>query len=146
MSAINTHGLLVDFGKHKGQPYTRLPVSYLLWMVNSDHSRKDIAEAELARRGTVRPDLDISGHAIDRASLSLRKVWHQSRNEDEGLHAWLVRMSTEAIKANQRDEQGRYYHNWMRFVFEMDGCWPVLKTIMPAKAGGENADLNKAYR
>lgn len=130
MSEIDTHGMVIDVGKHNGTPYTRLPVSYLSWMVNSHHSRADIAAAELKRRGTVTPTLDISGHAIDRASLTCRKIWHETRREEEGLHAWLVRMSKEAREANDVDDKGRYKYNGMKFAFEQDGVWPVLKTVM----------------
>ena len=130
---INTHGMICDFGKHKGVFYTRMPVAYLKWMVNSDHSRKEIAEAELKRRGTVTPDLDVSGHAIDSASLRCRKIWHETKNKDEGLHAWLVRMAGEAIAENNTDDQGRYLYQGIKFAFEMDGVWPVLKTVMRMK-------------
>jgi len=134
MSDINTHDLLCDFGKHKGVPYTQIPVSYLLWMVNAGHSRKHIAEAELKRRGTVFPELDISGHAIDRASLHCLEIWQATRRDnEEGLHAWLVRLATEALKIGQRDDKGSYLHKGLRFVFEQDGIWPVLKTVMKAK-------------
>jgi uncharacterized protein (DUF3820 family) len=133
MTTINTHNLICDFGKHKGEPYTRLPVGYLTWMVNSNHSRADIAEAELKRRGTVMPELDISGHAIDRASLNCRKIWHQSRGENEGLHAWLQRICKEALEKKDIDDKGRYLWGDVQLVFEMDGRWPVLKTIMPRK-------------
>ena len=130
MTDINTHGIVCDFGRHKGELYTRLPIPYLKWMANSDHSKKDIALAELKRRGTTTPDLEVSGHAIDRASLSCRKIWHESRGEDEGLHAWLVRMAQEALKDGNKDDKGRYLHNNMKFAFEEDGIWPVLKTVM----------------
>lgn len=133
--AINTHGMVCDFGRHKGTPYTQLPVSYLKWMVNADHSRADVAAAELKRRGTVTPDLEISGHAVDRASLNCRKVWHGDRGQDEGLHAWLVRVSGEALK-QPKDAKGRHRHKGMKFVFEADGVWPVLKTVMRDKAHG----------
>ncbi len=132
---INTHGLVCDFGRHKGALYTRMPVGYLKWMVNSRHGKADIAAAELERRGTVTPDLDVSGHAIDRASLSCRKIWHTNRGENEGLHAWLVRVAREALDKNDIDAKGRYHHVGMRFAFELDGVWPVLKTVMPEKGG-----------
>ena len=135
MGDINTHGMICDFGKHSGTPYTRLPVSYLRWMVNVRHSRADIAQAELDRRGTTVPDLDISGHAIDTASLRVRRTWHETRRKDEGLHSWLCRVSAEALAAAEPDEDGRCYHLGMKLVFEMDGVWPVLKTVMPAKNG-----------
>jgi uncharacterized protein (DUF3820 family) len=127
--AINTHGLVCDFGKHSGELYTRLPVSYLKWMVQIGHSRADIAEAELARRGTVTPEVDVSGHAIDSASLRGRKIWHETRGENEGLHAWLCRMAAEARALNDRDAGGRYLFAGMKFAFE-EGAWPVLKTVM----------------
>lgn len=130
---INTHNLICHFGRHKGVPYTQLPVNYLTWMVNSNHSFAEIARAELDRRGTVIPSLDISGHAIDRASLNCRKIWHENRGQDEGLHAWLVRVTQEAIAANDIDNKGRYRHLGMKLVIENDGVWPVLKTVMRAK-------------
>ena len=133
MTEINIHNMVCDFGRHVGMLYTRIPISYLKWMVNSGHSRAEIAAAELKRRGTVTPDLDISGHAIDRASLSCRKIWHQTRTNDEGLHAWLVRMATEAMSKADIDEKGRYHYNGMLFIFYNDGAWPVLKTVMREK-------------
>lgn len=130
---INTHGMVCDFGKHKGELYTRLPVNYLIWMVNSNHSRINIAEAELKRRGTVVPNLSISGHAIDRASLNCRKVWHETKNENEGLHAWLIRISHEALTDKIIDKSGKYKWNNLKLVFEFEGKWPVLKTVIRKK-------------
>ena len=126
---MDTHGLTINNGKHAGTLYTRLPVSYLKWMVNVNHSQCEIAKAELKRRGTVTPDLDISGHAIDRASLHCRKIWHEDRVLDEGLHAWLVRIATEALEANET-KNGKYLWKGMKLAFEQDGNWPVLKTVM----------------
>jgi hypothetical protein len=71
VTELNTHGVLLGFGKHHDKPYTRVPVGYLKWMVNTpemSEERRKLAEAELKRRGTHTPELDISGHAIDRAS------------------------------------------------------------------------------
>lgn len=136
---INTHNLLVDFGKHKGTPWTRVPVSYLSWLVNTPDTQGNnrnqlIAAAELARRGTVTPDLDISGHAIDRASLECRAIWHETAlNQNEGLHAWLVRMSTEALK-HPADEKGRRHFGGMWFAFEEGSHYPTLKTVHPGKS------------
>lgn len=131
MNDINTHGMVCDFGKHKGLPYTRLPVSYLKWLANTlGHRAQDIAKAELARRGTTTPTVEVSGHAIDRASLSCRKIWHQTRHENEGLHAWLCRMAQEALDSGV-PAGDKIAHAGMRFAFERDGEWPVLKTVMP---------------
>lgn len=136
---INTHGMVCDFGRHKGALYTRMPVSYLKWMVQSGHSREDVARAELERRGTVTPDLDVSGHAIDRASLRLRRTWHETRGKDEGLHAWLVRMAGEAREQGERQTPERFLYGGILFVFE-EGEWPLLKTVMPKGKG--NCDAN----
>jgi hypothetical protein len=133
---MNTHNLVVDFGAHRGEPYTRLPVSYLKWMVQCRHIRADVAKAELARRGTVTPTLDISGHAIDSASLRLRGLWHETATSpNEGLHAWLVRMCAEALAAGEMDAENCIYYRGIKLVFE-PGEWPILKTCMPSVKGG----------
>ena len=132
---MNTHGVRCDFGRHRGELYTRIPVSYLRWMVNSDHSRKNIAESELSRRGTSFPELEISGHAIDRASLRCLDIWRKNRNDDEGLNSWLARVSAEAIESvsgNISNNRKVGYLD-MLFVFEVMGKWPVLKTVMRQK-------------
>lgn len=140
---LNTHGMLCDFGKHAGTPYTQLPVSYLKWMVCVEHSRAHIAAAELKRRGTVTPDLDVSGHAIDRASLlsPIRRIWQTDiartpkDKQPEGLHAWLSRLTAEAMQ-EEPDERGRYRYRGIVFCIERDGVWPVLKTVLVGKKRG----------
>ncbi len=135
---VNTHGLVVPFGRHKGTLLTRVPVSYLKWMVNESPEGANpqfqdwhvLAKAELKRRGTVTPELEISGHAIDRASLLCRKTWHEDRGKDEGLHAWLVRVSQEALKLIKDDADSIIYKE-MKLVFERGSEWPVLKTVVP---------------
>lgn len=128
---MDTHHLVCDFGKHKGTLYTRIPVAYLKWMVNVDHTCADIAKAELERRGSVTPELEISGHAIDRASLTCLKLWQLTRTEGEGLNAWLIRLSQGALDSVNGVVEGKILFMGMKFVFEMDGVWPVLKTVMP---------------
>ena len=134
MESINTHGLVCDFGKHNGELWTRVPVGYLLWMTNQSDmadGRKQIAQSELNRRGTVRPTIDVSGHAIDRASLRFRKTWHETAtNKDEGLHAWLCRVATESLELGERLESGKIRYLGMKFIFEEGSEWPVLKSVM----------------
>ncbi len=126
---MNTHGLICDFGRHRGTLHTRLPVSSLKWRVNAGHARAEIAAAERARRGTITPDLDGSGHAVDRVALSCLDVWEATRREGEGLHAGLRRVAAEALAEGDADPQGRLRHRGLKFVFERDGAWPVLKTV-----------------
>lgn len=135
MSEIDTHNLVVDFGKHKGQRWTRLPVSYLKWLINEGTQYADISKAELERRGTTLDySLEISGHALDRASLQCRKIWHENRSEDEGLHSWLMRVSEEALKCQECkvNENGDkvIFHLGMKLVFSIGEIYPTLKTVM----------------
>jgi len=132
---MNTHGLIVDFGKHNGELWTRIPADYLRWLVNQPdeipqfNKHKEIAKAELDRRGTVvSHEVDISPHAIDKASLRVRKIWHETAlNPDEGLYSWLSRMATEALKTNPKAEKIIYKE--IKFVFKQGNIYPTLKTV-----------------
>lgn len=129
---VDTHGERIAFGRHAGELYTRLPVSYLRWLANIEHpTAGPIARAELARRGTTLPTLEISHHAIDRASLRALDFWRAERRKDEGLYRWLHRRAVAAREsAGPTLETDRVDHDGIRFVFERDGAWPVLKTVM----------------
>ncbi|MDX1429914.1 MAG: hypothetical protein R3282_06485 [Rhodothermales bacterium] len=136
--SIDTHNLRVDFGKHRGERWTRLPVSYLRWIVNLSppHSCAEIAKAELERRNIplVNVDVEISGHAIDSASLRLQKQWHDTRHENEGLHSWLQRICVHALDKDDPDSEGRLDWYGVRLVFEEGALVPILKTCMPIKS------------
>lgn len=134
--AIDTHGLRLDFGKYRGERYTRVPIGYLRWMVNAPHASADVAAAELERRGIPLRDrlVDISGHAIDTASLRLLGYWRRlRRSKTEGLHAWLYRFAAEALAEAAPDKNGRIERDGVRLVFEPGELFPTLKTCMPAK-------------
>ena len=47
---------LVDFGKHRGKPYSDVPLRYLKWMVSEGHSRSEQAREEVNRRCREHPD------------------------------------------------------------------------------------------
>lgn len=151
--AIDTHGLTLDFGKHRGQLWTRVPVGYLRWLVNGTDTgirgaakNREIAAAELKRRGIDAADrtVEISGHAIDSASLRIRKLWHEDRTPTEGLHAWLLRICGEALEAHDPDDEGRIHWKGIRLVFEIGALYPVLKTVMRVKepVGAPNDNNN----
>jgi hypothetical protein len=136
---INTHNLIVDFGKHKGERWTRIPIGYLKWLVNEDSQYKEMAESELKRRGVVIEHIiEISGHAIDRASTSCHKIWEQTSLKNEGIYSWLQRIASEAIKpfykvGEKRFERKGIIYNRMRFIFHFGEMYPVLLTIIPIK-------------
>ena len=128
---INTHNLVIEFGKHRGERWTRLPVSYLRWLANEAPEWSATANAELERRGTLLSrDVELSSHAVDRASLRCRKIWHETSQPDEGLYSWLVRMATEALAKCGEQEKVRY--NGLKLVFAFGAYYPVLKSVMPA--------------
>ena len=120
----------LGFGKYADIPWTRVPVSYLRWLVNSRHPQITRAELEINRRGTVLPTMEITGHAIDRVSALFIKKWRTTRQPDEGIHTWLHRTAELALRTNRRDNQGRVIHEDMLFAFADENQWPVLKTVM----------------
>jgi hypothetical protein len=133
-------------GQHKGKRITRVPVSYLRWMVGANHT--DAAEAlkELQRRGTVFPKVEVTHHAIDRASLRCRDLWLATRRRNEGISAWLHRAALGALKNyNPTGQDWRVYYAGMKFQFKRASCdsaWPVLLTVN--RHGGKYAALEKA--
>jgi hypothetical protein len=131
---LNTHFWKMKDGNFRGQPITRVPASHLKWMVSTNHKHADYARAEMDRRGTITPDLEISGHAIDRASLHCLKIWRRDRKPDEGLHSWLVRVAREAWDLKVPDAAPeRRNHKGIRFVFRFESAWPVLLTVVKLK-------------
>jgi len=126
---ICTHNRMVTFGKHKGERWTRLPISYLKWLINEKTQYSDIAKSELKRRGSVITyELKISGHAIDRVSFKYLNKWKETRKEKEGIHSWLYRMATEALEGNSKKEI-IFYKN-LKFVFSYGEIYPTLKTVL----------------
>jgi hypothetical protein len=131
MTDVNPHGAVINYGKHKGDLFTRLPRSYLVWMINERAPQWEIAKAEFERRGDTMPKIELSGHAIDNASLRVRKIWHETKaSQEEGLWSWLQRVSLEALEKGEKLPSGKTKYMGMKFVFEEGEEFPVLKTIM----------------
>ena len=137
---IDTNNLTVDFGKHKGEVWTRVPADYLRWLINQPDevpqfgNNKEIAKAELDRRGTVvSSEVELSPHSIDKASLRLRRIWHETAlNGDEGIYSWLSRVATEALRTTPERPTLIKYRG-IKFVFKQGSIFPVLKTVMIIK-------------
>jgi hypothetical protein len=130
MTQLDTQGVILSFGKHKGQLLTRVPISYIRWMATNDVPQSDYARAEFERRGDTMPKVEISGHAIDRASLRVLQTWRATRNEDEGLYSWLQRMVLEALKSGHRLDGGKIKYRKIKWVIEEGEVLPVLKSVM----------------
>ena len=129
---MNTHGLTIDFGKHKGELFTRLPRSYIRWMINEVTPQADIARAEFERRGDTMPKVELSGHAIDNASLRVLSIWQTNPDKQEGFYSWLQRMTLEAI-AQGVPIGDKIHYKGMKFCIAEGEEFPTLKTIMRIK-------------
>lgn len=130
---MSTHGVTLPFGKHKGELLTRVPVSYLKWMLNNasmDPQWRELALAEFERRGDTMPVAEITGHAIDKASLRVLHMWDSTRNRREGLYSWLMRITLRALKEGQPLPNGKIKFWGMKLLIEQGEEFPVLKTIM----------------
>ena len=114
MSTIDTHGVRMEFGKHKGELITRVPLQYIRWLCNTPTMQSDLARAELARRGGKMPEVEISGHALDNASLRVWGTWKETRGHQEGLYSWLCRMTLEAIERGHPLEGGSFRYKGMK--------------------------------
>ena len=125
---------VVNFGKHKDTPITRVPRQYLTWMVNMSTQMADEAREELERRGDTTPVTELSGHAIDRASLNVLDVWKVTRtSQDEGLYSWLQRMVLGALEKGEDLPNGRIRYMGMELAIEIGEEFPALKTVVKAK-------------
>jgi hypothetical protein len=131
---IDTHHLRIPFGRHKGELWTRVPVSYLKWLVNTKAEAAPIAQAELERRGTtLERQVEISGHAIDRASTRLLGKWQATRlHDNEGLHAWLHRLATQALQYGEKEDEWHYKFAGIKFCYDFGEVYPTLTTVMAA--------------
>lgn len=139
---LNTHNVIINFGKHAGTPWTRLPISYLHWLANeASGEAKELAESELARRGTTIPTtVQLSGHAIDRAS-QITSVWKR-----DGVHSWLQRRAEAALEHGKKAELGDVpneviFYKGLKFVFTFGEYYPTLKTVMIDKHAKQYEDL-----
>jgi len=132
---VNTHNLTINFGKHKGELWTRVPISYLKWIINTQGEASPIAQAELDRRGTtLERTVEVSAHAIDRASTRLLKQWRHTRlHKHEGLHSWLHRLATEALAHGVKEDAWSYAYVGIRFKYDFGEVYPTLTTVMEAK-------------
>lgn len=122
----------VSFGKHKGERWTRIPVSYLRWLINVESQYAGQAKAELERRGTVlEHEFHISGHAIDRFYLRYFKDGALKREdivEMGGIYSALYKIASEALANAQGKEEVRYKK--FKFIFKYEPLTTTLVTVM----------------
>lgn len=134
---IDTHGLRIDFGKHNGERWTRVPVDYIRYLINSmeDCYVRRVAEAELERRGDTMPrNTVVSNHAIDKASLRALRAWQKDAKDSEGLYSWLTRISDEILEKMPGVQRVNY--KGLILVFAHGNHFATLKTVMRDKYYG----------
>lgn len=124
--------------KHKGERIQTIRAGYLMWMIREKAGPWEIAQLELDRRDIVLPKVDLSGHAIDRASQHLLPLWEKYRKKEpapyQGLRSWLAQITDKAWgDGTNADEDGCIEMAGIKFVFEATGQWPVLKTVQRVK-------------
>ncbi len=134
---METQNIKINFGKHKGTLFTRLPVSYLRWIVNERANMWEFAKAEIERRGHKLPEIEISAHAINNASLRALNFYLSDRKGNEGLHTWLERITLETIKHNGDYENKKIRYKKISLAIEKGEEFPVLKTIIYVGGNGK---------
>lgn len=133
------HEWVMPLGKHQGQPISRIPIGYLTWMCSANHTHAARAKAELERRGTYFPKVEISSHAINRASQRLLNLWMSESPEPDrepGLHTWLSKRAEAALDTLESvpgDGTFRVKHDGIQFQFQGSHHLPALLTVMRRK-------------
>ena len=124
----------IGFGKYKGELWTRLPIPYLKYLSNTATGAvQAIALSELNRRGVDAKSglgMEITMHAVDRASQKLLNKWAAERIDDEGLATWLARTGHEAIEKGTL-KNGRHEWDGISYVFKFGNIEPTLVSIYP---------------
>ena len=145
----NTHHLKIDFGQHVGTPWTQVPVGYLRWIANEktmNKERVELAISELNRRGSTLPEIKVTHHAIDRASLRVFSRWANRSNRAEGFYSWLHRVAADAatLRDTKKDDQ-RITKDGIKFVFTFGRQYPILKTVLGGHSTGATTKASKCY-
>lgn len=119
-------------GKFRGVLITRTPPGYLVWAINNmEPHYSDKARAELARRQTYEPNIEVTGHALNRASQRILHVWQSEKTED-GLYTWLAKKAEAALHAQPQGPFPKNYqvtHNGIVYAFKMKYVIPVLASV-----------------
>ena len=122
-------------GKYRGQLWSRIPLGYLKFLIRIDAKDSDRAKRELDRRGTiVDNEVELTKHAIDRASVYCFESWRRKKNR-VGLYTWLHDRAVQAIKNGDRRGEN-IYHNGIKFVFDLKGIQPTLITVFQTTING----------
>jgi uncharacterized protein (DUF3820 family) len=130
-----TENITIEFGKHKGELWTRVPVHYLRWLINESSPLSkphEMARFELERRGTVlEHEINLTPHAIDRFYQRYKRAG-LSRSDIlgyGGIYSALMALSIEALKLCNGGPNKVEYKG-LKFIFYKRNLDTILKTVM----------------
>lgn len=121
----------ITFGKHQGERWTRIPISYLRWLIDVGSQWSGDAKKELDRRGTVlEHEIVLTGHAIDRFYLRYNKAGfvRDDIKEMGGIYSSLYKIATEALRQANGAEEVKYKK--LKFIFRYGELDTTLVTVM----------------
>lgn len=126
-----TEKFRIPMGKYKGCLITRVPPRYLRWMVSSGHILMSFAKQELERRGTEESNIEITSHAVDRASCRLMDKYMAEAGADEGINTWLAKKAEEALNDydGELKDNIQVLYEGVTYAFEMKFVLPVLMSV-----------------
>lgn len=129
---IAQDGKLVPYGKYKGYQWSMVPIRFLKFQLNNKTSLMGQCERELKRRGAVNMDyLEVTFHAINRASVKLLNEYLNTRKPDEGIHDWLHRLATIASYRMNSEMVVNHEHICFTFIRGLEGY--ILVTVYPER-------------
>lgn len=126
---------ILQFGKYKGKRIDQVPMSYLRWMLGQkfDKELMEYAKKKVETNKTVKDNLDVTRHAIDKFSLNFIDTWDRKM----GLGSYVTMKALEAnekgkdiSKHRHADDQRIMEWEGIKYVFNQDSTMLVLITIM----------------
>lgn len=134
--------VMID-GRYRGIALEKLPPGYLRRIGNSRHPQSAVCRDEMRRRGMPVYGVEVTAHAVDRASLRLPAIFLKHRTSGEGLSSWLGRIAEEALKTVKPD--GKYYirvpYIEVIWAFDLRFEVPVLMSVwLPSEVEENNVE------
>jgi len=137
----NTDDIIFNFGKkHSGKRMAEVPADYLRWVMNTVSDKPQIvhlATRQLEQRGSLEiPQVDLSPHAVDRASQRMLAAWLEDTNEsrEPGLYRWLAEKTGKAIAegTSPPNEPAVFIHDGFVYFIAPGNLYPTLKSVRRA--------------
>ena len=129
MPPLDTQALSCSHPRVNGQGYTAIRITILKRIAKSDHLSAAFAKAELLRRGHLEIPIEVSIHAIDKASSRYWKVWLQKRRAQQGLASWLKEQAMKAYQESVAIDDNIFVREYMGMTFCFQAKKKTLKLV-----------------